>query len=182
MDAEVFPGRGTCHPAEPILQRERRGHGHPRIFERSRWIHPLMLGIQMLDPHDARATRHGIERSVALTQCDRVVAFGQCGQNFAETPHSALIDAKVGTAPPAPQGFEFGSIQAPRAHFRSPRGISDFEQIAAGRAALAAGGALVHRSACDATHLRDAWLDLGLQGGLARHVGESLSGRILRQA
>ena len=104
--------RSAGHPAESFLASERCRDRHPGVLERPGRIQALVLGIEVRHSGDAGRAGHFIKWGVAFAQGDGLMAAGERGEDFAETPHAALVDRHAGTAALAPEGFEFGGVQA----------------------------------------------------------------------
>ncbi len=83
-------GRSARHPLVSRLPRERRRHGHARIFERAGRIHPLMFGEKLLHARALGAMRQRIQRRIALAKRDDLL-LRNLRQDFAKPPDSALV-------------------------------------------------------------------------------------------
>ncbi len=124
-------GGSAGDPVKLVLAGERDGHGHARVFERARGIHPLMLCPQAVNPSRTRTTRQIVNRSIAFAQRNRRRPVVEFGKHVAESPDSAGVQRLVRSPAFAPQGLQFRGI---RRRPCRPVGELHFQQVAAIRA------------------------------------------------
>src|SRR5262249_59142162 len=139
-------GRGASHPFVARLARERCRNGHTRIFERSGWIHALVLGHEPVYPSRSRTACQLVKRRVALTQRDGHRLFVKIGKQLAEAPDSADIFGLVRTSTLKP-----GTPQC--RHVKLSISEKRFQQVATVQAAQIGGIIAANLTTVDAAKL-----------------------------
>jgi len=116
----------------------------------------LVFGEKIFDPDGTSAGGQLVEGSVALVQGNDLLLVGKMGQQFSESPDTALIEGQQGFPAPSPEGFECGGGEGSRTPTVTgiPSRIYDFEQVGTGGAAKPMARVVGSKTAGNATQFR----------------------------